>query len=206
MEQLSITDEEIASALAVLPTPFQVDLKTATPKQTLSLYAKIYLGRLLEHYFGVDLALKHFRKTEGGKPYLEHHAIEFNLSHSRNWLGIAIAPHSPVGIDVQVHKKFNPKITERVFCSEERAASEKATDDSKFFFDIWCKKEAAVKTTGDGIKVGLKTFSTIDNCAEIKNSSVHLQSIELLPNLSAAIGSTAPIAQIDIQKIKPHEI
>ena len=199
IDEKQFSEEAISAGNSALPQAFQLDWAVANEKKKLSFLVKLKWAELMKKEFGIDDALRFFRKMDSGKPYLDGHQISFNLSHTQKMVGIAFSSEGEIGVDLQGHKKFNPLITQRVFCPEEALAFEKSNEPERFFFDTWSKKEAAVKATGDGIKVGLKSFSTLNHYAQIAAAKVHLESLTLKPYLSAAVGSTLPIDQLKVQ-------
>lgn len=101
------------------------------------------LYRLL---ISIDKQPYHVLFTKAGKPYLRNSDIYFSISHSKDVCAVAVADY-PVGIDVEVIKNnYTPHLLERTLTKNEW---EEFDGD---FTRIWCRKEALVKMTGDGIK------------------------------------------------------
>lgn len=98
-----------------------------------------------------------FERNEHGKPYITDSPLNFNISHSRDRLLIAVSVGRELGVDIEFRKKNfdSTAIVKRWFSVEERAAIEKGSD----FFDIWAKKEAYVKALGVGIYKNFHTFT-----------------------------------------------
>ena len=89
-----------------------------------------------------------------GKPYLRDYPFYFNLSHSGEYVFCVISDRE-VGVDIQ---QFGPvdegRIAGRFFTEEERLALADCTDSMeqrKLFYQIWVRKEAYGKLTGEGI-------------------------------------------------------
>lgn len=98
-----------------------------------------------------------------GKPYLAGHSnINFNVSHSKDWVVCAIN-EADIGIDVQEIKDIKLSIAEQFFTKEENdyLVSLKKEDQLQGFYDIWSLKEAYVKALGFGLSMSLKDFSII---------------------------------------------
>ena len=88
----------------------------------------------------------HVSFTETGKPYFRDSEICFSISHSKEVCAVAVSDR-PVGLDVQVIKdSYRPHLIDRTLTDRE-----KETFDGDFT-RMWCRKEAVVKMTGDGIK------------------------------------------------------
>jgi 4'-phosphopantetheinyl transferase len=108
-----------------------------------------------------------FSYGEHGKPALAGRwgaaDLHFNMSHSRAVALCAVARGQQVGVDVE-HPRDQvnfERIAERFFSLEEFEALMElpAPKRRRAFYNIWTRKEAYVKTRGDGIAAGLGTFS-----------------------------------------------
>ncbi len=96
-----------------------------------------------------------------GKPSLPG-PLQFNLSHSRGLALVALAVDAEVGVDVEKEREVPDAldIARRMFAPAEREAL--ASVDERFrsaaFLRCWTRKEAFVKTTGDGLRLPLDAF------------------------------------------------
>lgn len=92
-----------------------------------------------------------------GKPRLRHpEAPDFNVSHSESVAILAVASR-PVGVDIERMRKVNEAaLAARYFAPAERAALHRLQGDARrtLFFELWTRKEAAAKATGDGYRHG----------------------------------------------------
>lgn len=91
---------------------------------------------------------------EKGKPYLRDYPFYFNLSHSGSNVVCAFS-RQEVGVDIQQYKRTDiVRLAERFFSAEEKKAL-KACHDRKelerLFYQLWTRKEAYGKLTGEGI-------------------------------------------------------
>ena len=87
--------------------------------------------------------------------------LQFNLSHSDDWIVLAIADNR-IGVDIEstVRKNDVMAIADRYFFGSE-IAELTSFDDSEQrqrFFDYWTLKEAYMKARGEGISLGLSKF------------------------------------------------
>ena len=90
-----------------------------------------------------------------GKPYLKEGTLQFNLSHSGEYLAIAIS-ESPVGIDIQGPKTIREGTFKKVVQPQEAVliGSERERD----FLRLWTLKESFVKAEGKGLRIPLKDY------------------------------------------------
>lgn len=101
--------------------------------------------------YGVDrgeLAEAALCRADMGKPYFKGLDINFNISHSRDVWACLIGP-ACCGLDVQYIKPCNfEKIAGRFFSYNDKKYSEAGGLEG--FFDIWVRREAFGKYTGEG--------------------------------------------------------
>lgn len=104
--------------------------------------------RALEFVYGPN-------EKPGLAPRGEHEPIHFNLAHSGDLVLIAVTRTGEVGIDVERIRPVSEagNIVERYFSPREsgeyRALPE--ADKPAAFFNLWTRKEAWLKATGEGI-------------------------------------------------------
>ncbi|MCB1706804.1 MAG: 4'-phosphopantetheinyl transferase superfamily protein [Halioglobus sp.] len=117
--------------------------------------------RVLSQYAAVAPAAWRFGRGAQGKPYLvgSAQALDFNLSHSGDWLACAVTAGVPVGVDIEACKPQRDVMTlaRRFFREEEVMALEACTEAGQRdrFYDLWTLKEAAVKARGAVLVSGL---------------------------------------------------
>jgi 4'-phosphopantetheinyl transferase len=121
--------------------------------------AHAWLRKLLGSYLCVSAASVEFAEGPKGKPSLAGRAassgLEFNLAHSQEQLALAIAYQTAVGVDIE-HIRPLPdadEIVRRFFSKREQLRFESLSDELKSmaFFNLWTRKEAWLKATGEGI-------------------------------------------------------
>ncbi len=118
---------------------------------------------VLSRYAPVRPADWQFAIGEQGKPCLVDaaHPLDFNLSHSGDWLACAVTAGAPVGVDIEACKPKRDVMTlARRFFREEEVASLESCDSAaqrEQFYDFWTLKESAVKARGGVLVSGLDT-------------------------------------------------
>ena len=99
-----------------------------------------------------------------GKPDFADETWHFNLSHSGEYVCL-VTSECPVGVDIQKMRPLkNYHLAERYFSEKELSKLEACTNEAEkveCFYDIWVKKEAYAKYTGEGIGRTV-TFDTED--------------------------------------------
>jgi 4'-phosphopantetheinyl transferase len=85
-----------------------------------------------------------------GKPRIVGSDLEVSLTHSGNQVAFALTRAAAIGIDVeQVVERDFAGLSRGVLAPEERVGG--ASD----FYRYWCRKEAVIKATGEGLRVPL---------------------------------------------------
>jgi 4'-phosphopantetheinyl transferase len=126
-----------------------------------SITARGALRILLSGYIGIPAAEIQFSYSENGKPHVADSEVEFNISHSSEWVVLAFGRNRQIGVDVEKIKWTMDvaAIAARFFASEERALVERSSDKHTTFFQIWARKEAYVKACGSGLFQELGSFA-----------------------------------------------
>ncbi|MEO2173278.1 MAG: 4'-phosphopantetheinyl transferase superfamily protein [bacterium] len=119
---------------------------------------------LLRHQLGIHLnrdpASIKFEMQTLGKPGLrDPQSIEFNLSHSKQQVALAMGT-DVLGVDLEylARKNETMKIARRYFTKQEISQLEAAENPRELFFCFWTLKEAYMKALGLGLRKGLGTF------------------------------------------------
>lgn len=113
---------------------------------------RLILERVLKNYLESPIV---FRETASGKPFIEHHHLQFNTSHSGNFLAIAIHISTPLGVDIERLKCRDFKQFGARFWGEEfvntHILNQRPAFQALAFFQAWTQTEAWVKCQGQTI-------------------------------------------------------
>jgi 4'-phosphopantetheinyl transferase len=103
-----------------------------------------------------------FQYTSHGKPFIEKCEIEFNVSHSGDWVLFAFARSAKLGVDIE---HIRPMADMRDVAKQNFAAQEfvrwEATpeqDRTEAFYRCWTRKESFIKAIGEGLSCPLDSF------------------------------------------------
>lgn len=115
--------------------------------QILKLVLRYYLSDLPKDY--------EFDQNPKGKPFLRSHPLQFNMTHSQNYLYIALHTHHPIGIDIEVIKKRQIENFSRRFFGDswfEHVLKPHSFEKQLFgFFQAWTQTEAWIKAHGETV-------------------------------------------------------
>jgi 4'-phosphopantetheinyl transferase len=122
------------------------------------------LRKILGSYMQVAPAQLQFTYSKRGKPALEGRSgqgpLHFNVAHSKDLILIAVTRACAVGIDVEwIHPISDAEeIAARFFSRREAAKLMAQVNERRIpaFFNLWTRKEAWLKATGDGLSEMLR--------------------------------------------------
>lgn len=122
-----------------------------------SITAEIMLRKALLKDFNISNEEIKFERNYYGKPRLTNKNIEFNISHSGNFVVLAIS-NDDVGIDIEERKKYHHDIVQ-LFHEKEISIIENNSLNGrvKVLYDYWCLKESYIKFIGKGLSEPLNS-------------------------------------------------
>lgn len=131
-----------------------------------------------------------------GRPYFpDYPQIQFSISHSGDWVLMALAPHL-IGVDVEGLRAIDYSIMSRFFASAEAewvASAESPCVKNERFFMVWSMKESYIKAIGKGIYQSLDTFAILPDETGgwhgYSEKSPLPYRFDLLPDLTGACGA-----------------
>jgi 4'-phosphopantetheinyl transferase len=127
----------------------------------------------------------------------------FSLSHSSNWVVLAVSARRPIGVDIEVDTQVNAdclySLNQLYTPLEISFVQQPALYAARLarFLDLWRGKEAIMKATGKGFQLLPNSFEILQPsgifkdtvCAE--GSMWHLMQTQLRPQLRCAIAQQA---------------
>lgn len=156
------------------------------------------LRTILGSYFRATPGELSFGYSTNGKPSLTGNfakaGIHFNLAHTGDLALVAITRIGVVGVDVEAVRPIEnaDELVARFFSPRENEAFQKVPEDRKpaAFFNLWTRKEALLKATGEGI-----------------TRSLSLVEVSFLPGepatLNAIAGDTVKAAEWSLRELFP---
>jgi 4'-phosphopantetheinyl transferase len=125
---------------------------------------RTFLRTVLGRYLGMNPAKLRFTYNPQGKPALDptftRSDIKFNLAHSENLALLAVTRVGETGVDVEQVRPIPEAadLVSRFFSARESQLFNQLPEDLQpaAFFNLWTRKEAWLKATGEGIAHSLK--------------------------------------------------
>ncbi|MCO6010647.1 4'-phosphopantetheinyl transferase superfamily protein [Actinoallomurus purpureus] len=139
-----------------------------------------------------------------GKPRLPEGGLEFSISHSGDRIALAVAPGTPVGVDVErlIESRDLDGLAAAVLADGEGLGPD-GTDRAAALTTYWTRKEAVLKTTGDGLSVAPRTLTVSAPgrppalLSWPDGPHVHLYDLRPGPGHLACLGSLAPVRVVE---------
>ncbi len=122
--------------------------------------AHFLLWSLLEKTPKSTALLARIKRTQSGRPYFENSHLDFNMSHSGDWVAVALqtgnASHqwdkNVIGIDIEIPKQRNFSALLAHFAPpQEQNWFGQQKNMQEAFYRCWCLREAVLKSQGVGI-------------------------------------------------------
>ena len=118
--------------------------------------AHFLLWQLLKTVGKSTALLGQIYRTQSGRPEFPAENIDFNISHSGDWVAVLLhineSEKSSVGIDVEFSKKRSFSALIAHFAPQaEQEWFAKQPDKEPAFYRCWCLREAVLKSQGVGI-------------------------------------------------------
>lgn len=158
------------------------------------------LRQILSHYTGLSPEEIQFSTGKGHKPGMATHPETcFNLSHTADWILLAISRFE-VGVDLEfIQSEFRYReVVEAHFTEAERNYLDLGALDRRFY-EIWTRKEAFLKATGQGLGDHLNLSPALAGHHELSpqldGSDLHWQLMAFNPDQQhvAAVATTAGV-------------
>ncbi|WP_170227807.1 4'-phosphopantetheinyl transferase family protein [Mucilaginibacter frigoritolerans] len=161
----------------------------------------------LRHILGLYLHLPPasiiFSTGINKKPFVENQSgIQFNISHSGDWILIAIAK-SAIGVDVEFINPsfhFTDVLEDNFSIDEIKQIKDKSPIET--FFKFWTRKESITKTTGKGLDENLKLIPATDGTHFVDSviidsiANLYISTFKLNTEYIGSIGSNSPTSNL----------
>jgi 4'-phosphopantetheinyl transferase len=107
---------------------------------------------------------------EFGKPYFYGYEMDFNISHSGEYIVGAITESGKIGIDIEKVNLVPIQEYRDCFSDAEWNAIQISNDPTRHFYSAWTKKESLLKAYGFGLQLPLQNVSITDTCGVIHHN------------------------------------
>ena len=169
------------------------------------LNSRVLLRTFLAKFLDVTPSSLLLQYQPSGKPELVGHSLQFNVSHSHQWIGFAFSKHC-IGLDLEwtVHQQRNYQAIARRFFAAPEIDFLSRFDQSELetqFFKLWTQKEAALKAHGGGIKTGLEKLDFVSKTHSINRKTYHVEHAQSVDNLHIAVATEQAQTETEFKNI-----
>lgn len=169
-------------------------------------YLLVLNGLVETGLYSVD-CLENIGYEAYGRPYIKGN-FDFNISHSGEIVGCAIAKGLRVGFDVENHKSVNLDDFRNVFNTEEFEFL-KCENHKNLFFQYWTGKESVIKGDGIGLNDNLEDLDVRSQKIIFNDQAWYLHSFtvnELKSCYSFCLAINTKVENIKIKKIELSDL
>ncbi len=143
-------NEDLLRDTTVYIEKFEYSTERGTRKQSESANGLNLLKYAVNDKFSENTDNLHIKKGDFGKPYFENSNICFNVSHSGDYVAVAVGKCS-IGVDVQIIKSVKYGLIRKICDSTELEYIANSDDKNRAFIRLWTLKESYVKCIGMGL-------------------------------------------------------
>jgi 4'-phosphopantetheinyl transferase len=144
--------------------PDEIKKKIASYYQFMD-YKRSLIGHVLVYLhisrnFNIPFQKIKYIYNQFGKPHIKGDFINFNISHSGDWVVCAF-DNKPLGIDIELVKPVDIQVVSSFFSKEEqkRIKTIPSSLRTNSFYELWTLKESFIKAIGKGLSMDLKSFT-----------------------------------------------
>ena len=162
--------------------------------RTLSLFGALLIRYLAETHTQIRQKDLRFSKLSFGKPILENAPdFHFNLSHCKGLIFAVCSDTSPVGADAEGMSDAYREILSCLHEEERKEVLRLSEEDARRlrFFEIWTRKEAFVKRSGEGMNRDFTSFDTTKYPENFLSEQIMISGAPLLPITTSISGGPA---------------
>jgi 4'-phosphopantetheinyl transferase len=165
-----------------------------------SLFGKLLLKQALQE-LGIPFSIQDLSVLNKDRPFIDV-SFDFNISHSGDYIVLALSKANKVGIDIEKHRQLDIQLFRKYFSEEEWDQIMDAETSSAAFFTFWAIKESAIKCDGRGVEVLGKTKTLNNNSIECDGQLLFYSMINIHEDYSCAICSVNVIEEIILKEVR----
>ncbi len=152
-----------------------------------TLLGKILINRVIED-LGIDKEDSQIIYNDYGKPFFQKSQFHFNISHSGNVVVCAFSDEE-IGVDIEEIREVDFDLFKSCFTLQEWHNIQSSRDKCLKFYDLWTKKEAAIKLLGKGFSLSPDSFDVSKNHTSIEDKIAYFIKINLNSNYLCHLAS-----------------
>jgi 4'-phosphopantetheinyl transferase len=171
-----------------------------------NLLGKLLLAHLLKQYGYSKQILRNLDYSEFNRPYIKQAKLDFNISHSGEFVVCALSDTQLIGIDIELIQQINLEDFSYILNSRDQVRINDSADKYFSFFQIWSAKEAMLKADGRGLVNELDKLEINGDLGIFEKTIYHLKELKIDPLYSSFIASATPIENVRIQRLSNEDL
>jgi 4'-phosphopantetheinyl transferase len=152
------------------------------------LFGKLLILEGLKEFGGDKANLNYLSYKKFGKPFINDH-VDFNISHSDEYVICAISNAGRVGVDIENIKPFDISEVDQYMTKIELGDIHSASDSCREFYGYWTIKESILKADGRGLSGDLRKMTIYPDKAIFQGQNWFLAEIDIDPNYSCHLAT-----------------
>jgi 4'-phosphopantetheinyl transferase len=164
------------------------------------LFGKLLLSKAFENYFP-QLNLSQITFNEYSRPYVEGVKMDFNITHSSEYVLCAIGENVKIGIDVEKIREINLSDFKNVMTDEQWAHIYSSQNAFQSFFRYWTIKESVIKADSRGLTIPLLDLHVKNNTVHYDNQLWHLRELTMDQDYSIYLASNSSDITLNLCEI-----
>ncbi len=199
-DQLDV--ESFNHFLKKLPTNVQLQIlkfKKWEDRQR-SLFSKLLLIKGLNIMGQNSYSIDQLKYTRYKRPYFDNN-IDFNISHSGEYIICGISFNHKIGIDIEEVRKIPIGDFENEFSLKEMEAILNSKKSLRSFYTLWTQKESFLKAIGTGLHIPLNKIGINNEKIEWNNKNWYLSELKLHGRYISHLCADFFHPKINVQKL-----
>jgi 4'-phosphopantetheinyl transferase len=165
----------------------------------LNLFGKLLLRNGLKE-FGYDAnVLEKLKYDQYNRPYLNKN-IDFNISHSGEYVICIIGENINLGIDIEEIKKIDFNDFKQTMTAQQWEDIYQSSNPTISFFKYWTMKESMIKADRRGLSIPLLDIHVINNTVKYANQTWFLKEIVINENYCSCVATNKQ--DVDVKLIE----
>jgi len=164
-----------------------------------SLLGKLLIIKALDD-FECGISCREVYFNDYGRPCLDH-TLDFNISHSNDFVVCAVSEEGKVGIDIEKIRPMEAERFQKYFSRDEIREIASAEDKDEQFFRYWTLKEAVLKAEGIGIRVSLKSILIHGDRAVFQGKAWNLRELRPHRDYMMHLASSGKVGDVSIEEV-----
>jgi 4'-phosphopantetheinyl transferase len=169
--------------------------------QHAALFSKLLLQHALSQAGYNSDCLNQLKYDLYNRPSIDN-KIDFNISHSGEYVVCAISDQGRLGIDIELIKPINISDFNNYMTTEQYLSITRSKQSYKKFYELWTTKEAVIKADGRGLSIPLLDIKLDSNKASLYEKQWFISKIDIDINYVSHLVTSWKNTTINLKEIK----